>query len=152
MEIAGPILLGCASFANAMYTYVLSTRIKSDEEKIKQGGEQLNRILKEYDSHMKYIYNLQVVCNDYRLAWNDMYSRQFLKTKGDVVVRNQYVLLRNRIDDELYEEINGYIQSWKSNGIEFMKQENGNEEYRLKIIENLLKENNIKYEIIKAPK
>ena len=80
MEIAGTAIFGCFSLGNAALTYKLSRRLKSDKEKIKQGGEQLNRLLKEYDSHIKYIYNLRVVCNDYKLALEDMYNRQFLKT------------------------------------------------------------------------
>ena len=144
MEIAAPIVIGCATAANAVWTYMLSTRIKSDEEKIKQGGEQLNTILKEYDSHIKYIYNLKNVCDDYRLAWNDMYSRPFLKSKGDVVIRNQYFLLRNKIDHEICEEINKYIQEWKLEDIK----KKSTIKYRIQKIESVLKKNNIKYKLI----
>lgn len=147
MEIAGTAIFGCVSLANAALTYKLSRRLKSEQEKIKQGGEQLNRLLKEYDSHIKYIYNLQVVCNDYRLALEDMYNRQFLKTNEDITIRNQYVFLKNKINNELYEEINDHIESWKSLDEEFL--ETG-EDSRLKIIENILKKKKIEYEVIKG--
>ena len=149
MEIAGTAIFGCFSLGNAALTYKLSRRLKSDKEKIKQGGEQLNRLLKEYDSHIKYIYNLRVVCNDYKLALEDMYNRQFLKTNEDITVRNQYVFLRNKINDELFVKINEHIESWKSLDEEFLEIKTG-EECRLKIIENLLQKNKIDYEVIKG--
>jgi hypothetical protein len=138
MEIAGPVLIGCATAVNGFLTYILSKSLKSDEEKIKQGGEQLNRILKEYDSHMKYIYNLQIVCDEYRLAWKDMYSRQFLKNKNSFLILNKYFLLKSKIDKKIYEEIENNIQQWKS------------KESRLKIIKNILKKNNVKYKLLEG--
>lgn len=115
MEIAVPIVLSLMSGANALYSYLLSKQIKSDEEKIRQGGEQLNIILKEYDNHIKYVYKLQVLCNEYKHAFKDIYSTVFKNNedihKSSVPVINRYIIFEKEISDELKCKINDNINN-----------------------------------------
>ena len=108
MEIG--LTLGASAFMaglNALFTIRQTEKIKQAETKINIGGEQMKQILKEYDNHVKYIYKLNVIANEYILAYKEYYNT--IKSEEKTIV-NRRILLNNSINYEKYLNFNRVIE------------------------------------------
>jgi hypothetical protein len=106
MEIAITLAgSGFMSGLTALFAYYQTKNIKQAETKINIGGEQMKQLLKESDDHIKYIHKLNVISNEYMLAYKEYNN---IKPEKDTIIY-RYILLDEVIDYDKYSDFNKEI-------------------------------------------
>lgn len=106
MEIAITLAgSGFMSGLTALFAYYQTKNIKQAETKINIGGEQMKQLLKESDDHIKYIHKLNVISNEYILAYKEYNN---IKPEQDKIFY-RYILLDEAIDYDKYSDFNKEI-------------------------------------------